>query len=659
MKTLNPFDHDVFAAGVPGANGIHEEVLAALATTAEELTLVGESPYHVHTYGRTTLLLAPRAGYGKSHLLSRLSEELENQVFVVPLNFEPELPSDWRRLSQDLASLLRVKPIPNDPYLTHLDEVARFYFGQLVILGIQSGLVEADNRTASMSYIYENYTKLFDQKGELESRAIWFQEAYEPLMESLAPELAKMFAITEPAAVFWGRVFYEFTFPKTDTNAAKGKALKWAMEIAYEHGETDDSERGSKDRFCDLAQIASAVRPLVFVVDHLDGFHGDERSGIKIAHLLAEVARNVPRSLLVLSTNLDIWNSMFAKSIPSALEDRLSWDKRQLEPLTIGEAEKLVMHRIADCGYEDHQVTAFVDALNLQEMAARSQEQAFTPRTLIRYARRVWENFSPAKVAKPESPESKTVPFPIVKTKTPGAEPEAQPKPAALKGRDRLHAVAQAIRQHGVRKVRTEASFQEGNPVSVPLPELYQRHRLEHVEQQALEFGPERLFELISAVGDHFPTITQTELDLPPGVNGSAMTWTTQDREIYIGFAPQSSYRFWQVLIKMVQDRVAESGSDHSIKLVVPSSSAEPFPVNRLYVSSEQAEKVSPILDALEIDHELLASLYAAEDILESQTDESNPSQLFGFIATELDYFWRRLTRMTMNKSNSSQEAVG
>ena len=58
------------------------------------------------------------------------------------------------------------------------------------------------------------------------------------------------------------------------------------------------------------------------------------------------------------------------------------------------------------------------------------------------------------------------------------------------------------------------------------------------------------------------------------------------------------------------------------------------------------------------MDHQLLASLYAANDLLEDR-GETNPAQLFGFIATELDYFWRRLTRMTGNVVAGDQAAAG
>lgn len=676
---MNPFNDDIFTEGAPGAGGIHEEVLDALAATARDLENVGsdDSP-QIQAYGRTVLLLAPRAGFGKSHLLSRLSERLREETIFVPLYFEPELPITWTRLATNFCGLLQVKPSPQDSKLTLLDEIARFFFGQLVILGMQRGLVEADEKQRAMEYVYENFRVLFDENsGEL-SRAEWFQEAYEPLIDALSGEMAATFAIDEDAAIFWGRTFFDFTYPKNKSAKAKSNAIRQALGVADENILEPADEQRFKSHFCDLAQIASASNPLVFAVDHLDGFHGNQEAGMRIAHVLAEIARSAPRSMTVLSTNQEVWNSLFATAIPTAIEDRLTWDKRQLEPLALEEAERLIQHRLAVSGVPPHVAPEFLASLNLGQVAANARESTFTPRTLIRYARRMWDRFEgQAAEADPEA-AAKTVPFPA----TPPAQPKPQPEPqapaapavkplqppAAAEGppatpeetRERLKAVAEAIRQQTApprgdsapdRLVKTQSIATGTDPGFIPgtLPGAFQEYRLKYLEGDGPDLNPERLYELVHAVGDHFPAVTQEATDPTADAKGKSLIWKAQGREIYLGFAAQSNYRFWQEMITAGQERARQLGPDPKLKLVVFSPKAEPFPMARLFVSKDQAQEVSRLVDRIEMDADLIASLYAAGDLIRDQREQKIPftsAQIFGFVATELDYFWRRVTRM-------------
>lgn len=685
---MNPFDDDIFAEGIPGAAGIHEDELQAFAAIAKELGGAGDGDDggqpRIHAYGRTALLIAPRAGYGKSHLLHRLAEHLRNQSLFLPLNFEPETPITWTQLVGDLATVLQARPAPRESNLTLLDELARFYFGQLVILGMQRGIVEAGDPQTAMAYVYENYRELFDRDSGEQSRAEWFQDACEPLVEGLAGELASTFAIDEDSAAFWARTFLEYSYPKLDSQRARALALRAALGLTGDGATASpETENVSKRRFCDLAQITSAERPVVFVVDHLDGFHGQGEAGLKIAHILAEIARNVPRSLTVLSMNQEVWNSMFAQSIPSALEDRITWDKRQLEALDKTQAERLIQHRLSVAGATPHEARAFVDSLNLAGVAAGARGSTFTPRTLIRYARRMWLRFDKAGAAPSAEVAAKTVPFPANGIPTPPKPPEPTPirtisppplEPAAAEEtRERLKAVAEAIRQQSMptaggsseaRSLVDTGTVRPAPPAGaapfVPgsMHAVFQEYRLKHLETGVLRLDSDKILELVRAVGEHFPAVQQSEAPEFGGAKGKALIWKAQAREIYLGFAAQTDYQFWQEMITAGHERARELAPDPKLKLVVFSPKTEPFPMARLFVSREQAQEVSKLVDRVEMDQELLASLYAAADLLKDQREGEisfSSAQVYGFIATELDYFWRRLTRL----NNTENRAAG
>ena len=75
----NPFLNDVFAPGIsdlPGIAAIHDAALNRCVRACE--SLLHEPGGGGTATGRTILIAAPRAGYGKSHLVGRIRSVTES-----------------------------------------------------------------------------------------------------------------------------------------------------------------------------------------------------------------------------------------------------------------------------------------------------------------------------------------------------------------------------------------------------------------------------------------------------------------------------------------------------------------------------------------------------------------------------------------------------
>ena len=143
-KLCNPFAADIFPDGeAPADAGLilhhdakeHLEELIAQAAH-EPVSSVRKAQ------GRVILLRAPRAGYGKSYLISRLQPGTGGESFVLPLEFDPEEPLSWKSLFDQVLTALHEPIAEGMP--TALDLIARRTFAMVNAGMIRSGKVPCE-----------------------------------------------------------------------------------------------------------------------------------------------------------------------------------------------------------------------------------------------------------------------------------------------------------------------------------------------------------------------------------------------------------------------------------------------------------------------------------------------------------------------------------
>ncbi len=590
---MNPFEFDFHVEGSPHADTIHRPILDQL--TANIATL---NPQQELCHGTSALLLAPRAGYGKTHLIQRLRKEMQERLLVATILFSPELPVTWSRLCPELIRSFHRTPLNAEGQGRLLDRVARHFFGRLVIAGIEAGLVKSDHEggLSGQEHVSAHYLSLFDPQGGNPSRAEWLEDNFGPLMELLTPELAEEFGLTKTATQSWGQSFFNYTF----------HTPAWADWF----GSLDtDTEKDARERFEEFARIASKTAPLLFAVDHLDCFHGDLDSARKIAHLLSQIPEAVPHSLTLLAVNQDLWDSTFGAALPSAIEDRLTRNTYQLEPITKAEARDLIAARLQ----ESFPGSDFLETLELPD------SDTLTPRQIIRLAQTQWSN----RKANPSFHPSP-------------AEPETAP---AINGHH--HPAHHELTEidHSLppsEDVSPELEDSEMPLEALTLPEFYHHLRLVQLERPDSRPDVKRLHRLITTAGTHFPILHQRNLGLPEETSGAAYIWELPRREVYLGFQFQANPLFWEELTRFFEEY------NESRKLVLISAQPDWNIPQTLAL---------PPLDPLEMPPELTASLHAADELitqLELGILKADQRQLFGFLAQELDYFWKRLTRSAL-----------
>jgi hypothetical protein len=321
--TIQPFFDALGQACAPHAAGVN-----AAATARMERVLA--SP--VDAPGRGILLRAPRAGFGKSHLLAHVQQRLGTTHEFVPIQ-----PLDGSRIDAAgaiEAALRRLtRPLPAGGGLTGLDLLGRRLFSIALQPLVSSGEVPCQDREAALTALRQRPVETFDFHHSQAVTAHWTKENFEVLGPRLALELSRRTGTSLNESSFWLASLFRFAVATPEHPGRTGMLIQSAVVDA------------GIERYAALLAMFSLIGRVVLVADDLEGMHADPPAALRFASFLAAVRQEAPRVDLVVSVNDDIWNSAFAPALSGGLQDRLGEVEVRLEPLDEAAMESLLEAR--------------------------------------------------------------------------------------------------------------------------------------------------------------------------------------------------------------------------------------------------------------------------------------------------------------------------
>ena len=292
--------------------------------------------------GRCILLRAPRAGHGKTHLLSRIQHHLGSSHEFIPLHAAFGCQIDASTVIDDtLRRLLR--PLPASGGLCVLDLVARRLFASALQPLVGSGEVPCQDREGALAALRTRPIETFDFHHPNAVTAHWARENFEILGQRLAMELAQRCSLPIREVSFWVEVLFRFAATPVE-NPARLKALAEAVHT----GSIADSV--IMERLEALLGMIAQLMRVVLVADDLEGFSTDETAALRLAAFLGSLRQSVERLDVILSLNQDIWESAFMPRLSGGLADRLSEVVVELQPLTEEEMIALLESRVPGLG---------------------------------------------------------------------------------------------------------------------------------------------------------------------------------------------------------------------------------------------------------------------------------------------------------------------
>lgn len=292
--------------------------------------------------GRCILLRAPRAGHGKTHLLSRIQHQLGSSHEFIPLRpvFGGEI--DAATVIDDaLRHLLR--PLPAAGGLCVLDTVARRLFASALHPLVASGAVPSQDREGASTALRIEPIETFDFHDPNALTARWTHENFDVLGQRLSAELAKSCHLSLGDVGFWVDALFQFATTPVENPARLGTLVK----TVYAGNPTSAVMMGRLEAL--LGMLSQLVR-VVLVADELEGFSSDEPAALKLATFLACLRHSVQRLDVILSLNQDTWEKAFLPRLSDGLADRLSEVVVEIAPLTEDEMVALLESRVPGMG---------------------------------------------------------------------------------------------------------------------------------------------------------------------------------------------------------------------------------------------------------------------------------------------------------------------
>jgi hypothetical protein len=289
--------------------------------------------------GRCILLRAPRAGHGKTHLLSRIQHQLGASYEFIPLQASFGSRIDAASVTDDTLRRL-VRQLPASGGLTVLDLVTRRLFASALQPLVGSGEVPCQDREGALTALRARPIETFDFHHPNAVTAHWARENFEVLGQRLSLELAQRADLPVSGVAFWVDALFRFAAAPLE-NSGRVRTL---AESA--HG----GNGATMERLEALLGLLTLLIRVVLVADDLEGFSSDDGAALKLAAFLGSLRQSVERLDVILSLNQDIWQSAFVPRLSGGLADRLSEVVVELEPLTEAEMAALLDSRVPGLG---------------------------------------------------------------------------------------------------------------------------------------------------------------------------------------------------------------------------------------------------------------------------------------------------------------------
>jgi hypothetical protein len=292
--------------------------------------------------GRCLLLRAPRAGCGKTHLLSHIQQQLRASHELLPLQVAAGARITAATVTDAMLRQL-TRLVPAAGAVCALDLIVRRLFSLALQPLVSSGEVPCLDRDGTLASLCERPLETFDFHHPDALSAHWTRDNFGVLGPRLSLTLAQLTDCAPHAVNFWVDALFRFAVAPVDQPARIEQLFQTAMTECCGAG-------AAMERMAALLALVGLLRRVVLVADDVDGLAADVPAALHLASFLSSLRHSSERLDVILSLNRDVWESAFAPLRSSALSARLTELVIELEPLSDEERVALLEARTPGMG---------------------------------------------------------------------------------------------------------------------------------------------------------------------------------------------------------------------------------------------------------------------------------------------------------------------
>lgn len=290
----------------------------------------------VDAAGRCILLRAPRAGYGKSHLLSRVQSLLGSSHEFILLQPTDGYRVDANAALNDVLSKL-TRALPGGAGLTVLDLLARKIFALGLEPLVRSGEVPCQDRETALTALQNRPIETFDFHHHTAVTAHWARDHFEILGPRLVVEIAQIIAAPLREVGFWVDVLFRYAVTPIDQPGRSGMLMAAVVDAS--------AAAPMNERLATLLKMLTQWQRVILVADELEGMSANAEAALRFAAFVTNLRHGAERVEMIISVNDDVWESAFVPRLSGGLQDRLSEAVVRLDPLSPEQAWELLQSR--------------------------------------------------------------------------------------------------------------------------------------------------------------------------------------------------------------------------------------------------------------------------------------------------------------------------
>lgn len=318
--------------------------------------------------GACTLLRAPRAGHGKTHLLSRVMHQFVGSHEFILMKASRGYRIEPTTVLEDVVGQM-LRDEPTKPQLTRMDVFTRRLLATGLQAMVETGEVPCEDRNSALQALRSDPLGTLDFGNPSAVTAQWVRDTHVVLLERLAQVLALECSAPMREVSQWLEILFQHT--SAQGGSRRHRALEEKLFADHQ------AEAVAMNRLESLLALMCMTRRIVLIADDLEGLSGEPGAALKLSTLVLALRQSVPNLEVILSLNRDVWEAVFVPCLSEGLADRVAERLIELEPLRDGEMLELLESRAPGYG------TAIIASMDKMRAGTHA-------RGVIREAAEVW-----------------------------------------------------------------------------------------------------------------------------------------------------------------------------------------------------------------------------------------------------------------------------
>lgn len=404
----NPFLDDIAtdprreAGSVAGLNdGALDLLLEAFSTLVQ-----GNLPRLRGNPVKAQLVLSVEPGYGKSHLIGRLFEQLRGRATLVYLRPFASAEACWRSLLHRTVQELnypdtRTGPTARTDAPTQLDAFACGVLSHLVAALIERGTLSAADVEASVDYLRKNPLDAFGLMAREHTWSDWLRVVIPQSFSAMAAELERT-GIPQRECLPWLRILFTLVL-KRENLELRNACSDWIAAVpvdddvrqaiglsAGDVAMQEDDPGLCRRRLIALGCLASYYRPFVLCFDQTDAYADNPELSKQFSHVAEFLLAEVPQQMTVVTANRAPWDEGIRPHFQDAQLARFRHTPISLEGINLRQARSLLQMRLEATETANLPQAQSLDDEWLAQVFQGRSEMAV--RGLLRAASKRWED---------------------------------------------------------------------------------------------------------------------------------------------------------------------------------------------------------------------------------------------------------------------------